>query len=103
MIKAISGKEPSRFIFSYQTLFWTENQIATYNKSLLGESSRVQTTVILIGSFVLICIGTITVFISEYNNEYTMKGIPLDVKFANSLLVSIASRTWVLILLICQN
>jgi trk system potassium uptake protein TrkH len=52
-----------------------------------------KTTVILIGSFVLICIGTITVFISEYNNEYTMKGIPLDVKFANSLLVSIASRT----------
>jgi trk system potassium uptake protein TrkH len=94
MIKAISGEEPSPIYFFLTRLsFWTENQIATYNKSLLGESSRVQTTVILIGSFVLICIGTITVFISEYNNEYTMKGIPLDVKFANSLLVSIASRT----------
>lgn len=82
-----------RFIFLTRLSFWTENQIATYNKSLLGESSRVQTTVILIGSFVLICIGTITVFLSEYTNEKSIGALPLDVKFANSLFVSIASRT----------
>ncbi|MBK6604342.1 MAG: potassium transporter Trk [Leptospiraceae bacterium] len=94
MIKAISGEEPSPIYFFLTRLsFWTENQIATYNKSLLGESSRVQTTVILIGSFVLICIGTITVFLSEYTNEKSIGALPLDVKFANSLFVSIASRT----------
>ncbi len=94
MIKAISGEEPSPIYFFLTKLsFWTENQIATYNKSLLGESSRVQTAVILVGSFVLIFVGAISVFLSEYNNPHSIGNLSLDAKFANSLLVSVASRT----------
>ena len=94
MIKAISGEEPSRIYFFLTRLsFWTENQIASYNKSLLGESNRAQTAIILIGSFVLICLGTFSFFLIEYSNPKTIGNLSLGSKFVNSLLVSVASRT----------
>ena len=70
-----------------------ENQIASYNKSLLGESNRAQTAIILIGSFVLICLGTFSFFLIEYSNPKTIGNLSLGSKFVNSLLVSVASRT----------
>lgn len=94
MIKAISGEEPSPIYFFLTRLsFWTENQIATYNKSLLGETSRTQTKIILVGSFVLICLGTFSFFSIEYYNPKTIGSLSFGEKFANSLLVSVASRT----------
>lgn len=94
MIKAISGEEPSSFYFLLTKLsFWTENQIATYNKSLLGQSNRVQTAIILIGSLILISFGTFSFLAIEYNNPLTIGDLSFSAKLVNSLFVSVASRT----------
>ena len=94
MIKAISGEEPSPIYFLLTRLsFWTENQIASYNKSLLGQSNRVQTKIILIGTIILITFGTISFLLIEYNNPLTIGNLSFTGKFVNSLFVSVASRT----------
>lgn len=94
MIKAISGEEPSPIYFLLTRLsFWTENQIATYNKSLLGQSNRVQTKIILIGTIVLITFGTLSFLLIEYNNPLTIGNLSFSGKLVNSLFVSVASRT----------
>lgn len=94
MIKAISGEEPSPIYFFLTKLsFWTENQIASYNKSLLGESNRAQTAIILFGSLFLLSLGTISFFLIEYSNPATIGNLSFPSKVANSLLVSTAART----------
>lgn len=94
MRKAIKGEEPSPiYFFLTKISFWTEYRIESYNRSLKGESNRAQTAIILIGSFVLILLGFLTIFAIEYSNPKTIGGLPFETKIMNSFLVSVSSRT----------
>lgn len=94
MTKSIKGEEPSAFYFFLTKLsLKTEYRIEEYNKSLLGESNHIQTRVILLGSLVLILIGSICFFFLERTNEKTISDLSLSSQIMNSLLISISSRT----------
>ena len=73
--------------------FWAEYRIESYNRSLKGESNRAQTSIILIGTVVLILLGFLCVFAIEFSNPKTLGNLPFNSKVMNSFLVSVSSRT----------
>jgi trk system potassium uptake protein len=94
MRQAIKGEEPSAiYFFLTRISIWTEYRIESYNRSLRGESNRAQTSIILLGSLILIFIGFIFIFAIESSNPKTIGDLDFKSKLINSFLVSVSART----------
>ncbi len=94
MRTAIQGREPSSLYFLLTKIsYFTETRIEDYNSSITGESNRVQTRIILYGSFYLILVGFLGILFLEFNNESTLGLLTLSDKIFNSLFLSISTRT----------
>ena len=94
MRSAIQGREPSQlYILLTKLSYFTETRIEDYNKSITGESNRVQTKIILYGSFYLILAGFFGILFLEFNNSDTLGNLNLVDKIFNSLFLSISTRT----------
>ncbi|MCE9499921.1 MAG: potassium transporter Trk [Leptospira sp.] len=94
MSKAIRGEDPSTiYLFLAKISSMTENRIGSYNKALRGESTKIQTNLLIISSLFLIFVGSVFIYLIEFNNPKTISGLDFAEKFANSVFVSVCART----------
>jgi trk system potassium uptake protein TrkH len=94
MKKALTqGVVPNFLLWPAQISASIENRIENYNKHLRGETTRIQSKLLVYGSFSLLLFGGIGVFFLEKGNPHTLYGMNFLDSFANSLFISVCSRT----------
>ncbi|MBM9578187.1 potassium transporter Trk [Leptospira sp. 201903070] len=84
---------PAWFIFIIATSVRLEERLEVYRKELFGDANRMQMSIIVLGSLILIHIGGISILLIEYNNLETIGKMGFTEKLFNSFFLSVSSRT----------
>ncbi|AOP32778.1 potassium transporter Trk [Leptospira tipperaryensis] len=84
---------PGWFIFVIATSVRLEERLEVYRKELFGDANRLQMSIIVLGSLILIHIGGISILLIEYNNLETIGKMGFTEKLFNSFFLSVSSRT----------
>ncbi|PJZ53681.1 TrkH family potassium uptake protein [Leptospira adleri] len=84
---------PAWFIFVIATSVRLEERLEVYRKELFGDANRMQMSIIVLGSLLLIHIGGLSILLIEYNNLETIGKMGFTEKLFNSFFLSVSSRT----------
>ncbi|MDV6234358.1 potassium transporter TrkG [Leptospira ellisii] len=84
---------PAWYIFVIATSVRLEERLEVYRKELFGDANRMQMSIIVLGSLLLIHIGGIAILLIEYNNVETIGKMGFTEKLFNSFFLSVSSRT----------
>ncbi|MBM9500046.1 potassium transporter Trk [Leptospira sp. 201903071] len=84
---------PAWFIFVIATSVRLEERLEVYRKELFGDANRMQMSIIVLGSLILIHIGGLSILLIEYNNLETIGKMGFTEKLFNSFFLSVSSRT----------
>ncbi|RHX85199.1 TrkH family potassium uptake protein [Leptospira stimsonii] len=84
---------PGWFIFVIATSVRLEERLELYRKELFGDANRLQMSIIVFGSLILIHIGGLSILLIEYNNLETIGKMDFADKLFNSFFLSVSSRT----------
>ncbi|TGM80162.1 TrkH family potassium uptake protein [Leptospira bouyouniensis] len=94
MEKALkTGNVPRFLLLPAQFSAILENRIEEYNKHLRGETTRIQSKLLVYGSFALLLFGFLGIYFLERSNPHTFHGMELVDKISNAFFMSVCSRT----------
>ncbi|MDF3821654.1 potassium transporter TrkG [Leptospira sp. 96542] len=94
MEKALkTGNVPKFLLFPATLSAFLETRIENYNKHLRGETTRIQSKLLVYGSFVFLMAGCLGVYFLERGNPHTLHGMDILDKFSNAFFISVCSRT----------
>ncbi len=87
------GNIPKLLYFPTYLSAILETRIEAYNGHLRGESTRIQSRLLLYGSIVLLLCGAIGVYFLEKGNPHTLYPLSFMDRVANAFFISVCSRT----------
>ncbi|WP_411823196.1 TrkH family potassium uptake protein [Leptospira sp. 'Mane'] len=88
-----TGEIPKLFLLPAQISAFLEGRIENYNQHLRGESTRIQSRLLVFGSIVLVLFGAIGVYLLEKGNPHTFSSLGQIDKIANAIFISTCART----------
>ncbi|GBF48599.1 Trk-type K+ transporter membrane subunit [Leptospira ryugenii] len=88
-----TGKIPKLLFVPTVLSAFLEGRIEDYNDHIRGESTRIQSKLLVYGSLLLILFGTLGVYFLEAGNPHTLSPMDVSERFANAFFISVCSRT----------
>jgi len=88
-----TGEIPKLLLVPTVLSVYLEGRIENYNSHLKGESTRIQSKLLVYGSLILVSAGTLGVYFLERGNPHSLYPLTFWEKFANALFVSVCART----------
>ncbi len=88
-----TGEIPKLFYLPTILSAYLESRIEDYNSHLRGESTRIQSRLLVYGTIVLILFGAIGVYFLEKGNPHSLYPLSFWDRVANAVFISVCSRT----------
>lgn len=89
----LQGVVPKFLLWPTEISAVLELRIEEYNKHLRGETTRIQSKLLVYGSLVLLLFGALGVYFLERGNPHTLYGMGFLDRVMNSIFISVCSRT----------
>jgi len=88
-----TGEISKLLLLPTQLSAYLESRIEEYNGHLRGETTRIQSRLLVYGSLILVIFGAIGVYFLEKGNPHSLYPLSFWDRIANSIFISVCSRT----------